>query len=106
MHIALTPRTGSTAFPCRTPFGTFLPTSPHPVPLSHTHPSPTRAHTHTHTQSREDAFEGCELGYGETGLLYSDVQLYCHCRRAAQVVLIQVRRGAGGWGGVVDTSPN
>ena len=37
-------------------------------------------------------WEGSELGAGVTGLLYQDVQLYTPTRRAAQVILIQVRQ--------------
>ncbi|EFJ48324.1 hypothetical protein VOLCADRAFT_104805 [Volvox carteri f. nagariensis] len=40
-------------------------------------------------QFRDDGFEGTEPGYGETGLLYADVQLYTHCRRVSQMVFIQ-----------------
>lgn len=45
-----------------------------------------------------EGFEGSELGYGETGLLYSEVQLYTHCRRAAQVLLVQVCAKGCAWG--------
>ncbi|GIL90860.1 hypothetical protein Vretifemale_18579 [Volvox reticuliferus] len=38
---------------------------------------------------RDDGFEGTEAGYGETGLMYADVQLYTHCRRVSQLVFVQ-----------------
>lgn len=48
-----------------------------------------------------DDIEGNELGVGVSGLLYADLQLHTTGRKAAQVVLIQVRGGGGGmrgWG--------
>ncbi|KAG2484149.1 hypothetical protein HYH03_017030 [Edaphochlamys debaryana] len=51
--------------------------------------APQRSRSQTRRFGDAAGYEGCEVGYGETGLLYADAQLYTHCRRAAQIVLIQ-----------------